>query len=258
MELREQLIREMADNDAPPIGSLVSDAVNSGNRARRRRYGLIGGATAGLAVAIVVGTIAALTAMPGTAAVGPAAGGPQSSTAPSPAAPSGKPTDGRPSAAPTAYAAGKPVVKLLEHLVAPHGHFTEVAYDQGSFLYNDGHGAATISARVSDAPVDYGADVVGMACPAPVRDFVCEVRNLSKGAVARIATMGPYGDCTEAKCSIQDRRVEIRRADGTYVVIDAFNGPAGHNRAATRTRTILSTKQLLVIATDPRWSVSMT
>jgi len=263
MDIREQLGREISDSEAPPIGSLVADAVTSGIRARRRRGGLLGGAAAGLAVVAVA---AAVNMLSGTAPVSPAqAGTPQrlaasSAAAPSPAAPSPA-VKIKPSGTPTdtaKYAPGKPVVKLLEHLVAPHGHFTEVSYSSGSFLYNDGHGAATISALVSDTALSYGSDVKGMACPAIVPDFTCVVRHLPNGVVARIMTMGPYGsDCNEPKCSVEARRVEIERTDGVHVAIDAYSGPAGHGRAATRTKTILSTNQLITIATNPQWKLNM-
>jgi len=258
MDIREQLVREISDSDAPPIGSLVADAVTSGIRARRRRRGWLGGATAGLAVVAVA---AAVNMLSGTAPVSRAhAGTPQGLAAASAAAPSPTPAKTKPSPDPTdtaKYASGKPVVKLLEHLVAPHGHFTEVSYSSGSFLYNDGHGAATISALVSDTALSYGPEVKGMACPAIVPDFTCVVRHLPHGVVARIMTMGPYSDCSEPKCSVEDRRVEIERTDGLHVAVDAFSGPEGHDRAATRTKTILSTNQLIAIATNPQWKLNM-
>jgi hypothetical protein len=284
MDIREQLSREMSDSGAPPIGSLVADAVTTGMHARRRRQGLLGGAVAGLVLVAVVGSVAVANGLPGSApasltqAGAPRGIGAVSSPAPSGAVPSGAvpsgavPSGAVPSGAvpsyvvpssipkgpPTPhpiYASGKPVVELLEHLVAPHGHFTEVSFNQGSFLYNDGHGAATISADVSNAPASYGANVKGMACPALTPGLTCEVRHLSGGVVARIMTMGPYPGCTDAKCSIEDRRVEIQRTGGTYVTVDAFNGPEGHDRAATRAHTILSTSQLIAIATNSQWSL---
>jgi hypothetical protein len=259
MDIRDQLVREISDSDAPPIGSLVADAVTSGIRARRRRNGLLGGAAAGLAVVAVA---AAVNMLSGTAPVSPAqAGTLPGLIAASAAAPSPTPAKIKPSPDPTdtaKYAPGKPVVKLLEHLVAPHGHFTEVSYSSGSFLYNDGHGAATISALVSDTALSYGSDVKGMACPAIVPDFTCVVRHLPNGVVARIMTMGPYhSDCNEPKCSVEDRRVEIERTDGLHVAVDAYSGPQGQGRAATRTGTILSTSQLIAIATNPQWQLNM-
>ncbi len=71
-------------------------------------------------------------------------------------------------------------------------------------------------------------------------------------------TMGPYGvNCAEPKCSIKHVRVEVRRPDGVCVTAEAYNGPFGRNRPATRNDTVLSVAQLTTIAKNPRWGLTM-
>ena len=68
--------------------------------------------------------------------------------------------------------------------------------------------------------------------------------------------MGPY-DCADRKCSIAHVRVEIRRTDGVYVTVESFNGPFGHDRAATRDDILLDADRMLAAAKDPRWGLTM-
>ena len=41
------------------------------------------------------------------------------------------------------------------------------------------------------------------------------------------------------------------------VTVDAYNGPFGRNRGATREATVLDVAQLTAIAEDPRWGLTM-
>jgi hypothetical protein len=86
----------------------------------------------------------------------------------------------------------------------------------------------------------------------------CEYSVLPDGLEVRVLRLGPYGgDCTDAKCSIKNLRVEVRRSDGVYVMVDSFNGPFGRDRSATRDETLLDVDQMLAIARDPRWGLTM-
>jgi hypothetical protein len=242
-QIRDQLDREMAATAPPPLGDLVAGAVATGRRHRRLRA--FGGAAAGLAVVAVIGAAVALN------------GGGPARTNPGTIAPPQVPA-----ASPMKPVTGQAVVAMLEAAVPAGGQFTEVDFGSdpagvyGLFVYDDGHGKATVSGGVSSAPNDYG--VTGFTCPAEGDGFHCEVRTLANGDVARILTMGPYGtDCADTKCSLADLRVELRRADGTYITAEAYSGPFGHGRGATRAATVLDTEQLIAVAQDPRWGLTM-
>jgi hypothetical protein len=86
----------------------------------------------------------------------------------------------------------------------------------------------------------------------------CEHSDGPDGLEIRVLRLGPYGgDCSDAKCTIANLRVEVRRPDGVYVTVDAYNGPFGRNRAATRDATVLDVDAMLAIARDPRWGLTM-
>jgi hypothetical protein len=84
----------------------------------------------------------------------------------------------------------------------------------------------------------------------------CEHSVRPDGIEVRVLRLGPY-DCTDAKCSIQNLRVEIRRPDGVYVMVDSYNGPFGRGRAATRDETLLDVDEMVAMARDPRWGLTM-
>jgi hypothetical protein len=259
-QIREQLARELANSDAPVLGSLVSDAATAGaRRLSRQRYGFAAAGAAALAGVVVLGvfTVGYNRPAAGPTATSPAAGDGVSSAPPSlPTTPTASATSTSGSVATT----GQRVVVLLRSLVHAK-HVTEVDFGasdgnaDGTFLYNDGHGAATVFASVSNQPAQY--NTVGMDCPADEPGFTCTTRQLAGGNEARIMLMGPYGSsCTDKKCSLKDLRVEIKRPDGTYVIAEAYNGPQGHDRAATRPNPILDTNRLIAIATDSRWGLT--
>jgi hypothetical protein len=270
MQIRDQIGRELSESAAPPLGSLVSDALAAGvQRKQRRQYGIIGGTAAGIAALATIGVFAAGTGGAPTLVTPGAANVVAASAAPSSRAPSAAPSKPAAPSSPPPYAGqtttGQSVIALLTALMPFKGHITEITFDasngnaDGSFLYDDGRGAATVNASVSDQPANYGSSVTGMHCPANDAGFTCTVRDLPDGNTARIMTMGPYDakTCTEPKCGIKDLRVEVARTDGMYVIAEACNGPNGHGLAPTRAKTILSTNQLIAIATSPRWSLKM-
>jgi hypothetical protein len=262
-QIRDQLTHELADSGAPPVGSLVTDAVAAGRRSRRRRRLAITASAAVTVVATASAGVLALSAMGGGSQVPAQAGGPR--PAPTKAAPAATASPAAKQAIPPGHVAtsGQAVVALLRELV-PGGEVSEIDFFDspgaagGGFLYDDGHGAATVSAGVADKPADYGTGREGMQCPPNDDGFVCQHSTTPEGLEVRVLTMGPYGgDCSDRKCSIKDVRVEIGRPDGVYVTAEAYSGPSGHNRAATRSDTVLSVAELTAIAKDPRWGLTM-
>jgi hypothetical protein len=62
-QIHEQLSRELADSDPPPLGNLVADAAAAGRRLRRRQHlATVGSGVAVLVVVASVGTFAAANA----------------------------------------------------------------------------------------------------------------------------------------------------------------------------------------------------
>jgi hypothetical protein len=237
------LAREIAASGPPPLGSLVADAVTTGLRRRRlRRYTVAASGAVALVLTLTVGMLL----RPGGEVATPAGPGPTTS-----AAGAAKP------------ATGQAVVALLLDLLPPGGDVSEVEYYaadgivSGGLLYDDGHGAATVSAGLSARAAEYGT--TGMQCPPNGNGFVCVHDTRPGGIEVRVMTMGPYTspDCDMTKCSLQELRVEIRRPDGVYVTLDTYNGPFGHGRGATRAHTLLDADQLYAFATDPRWGLTM-
>jgi hypothetical protein len=158
-------------------------------------------------------------------------------------------------------ATGEAVIVLLTSFLPPGGSRTELTgatnphNASGGFVYDDGQGRATVSGGVSDTAMSYGSG--GMSCPSGGPGFVCELRTTPVGFVARVITMGPYADgCAEAKCGLKDVRVEVART-GFYVLVESYNGPFGQGRPPTRADTLLSVDQMLAIADDPRWGLTM-
>lgn len=260
-EIRDRLAQELADSDPPPLGTLVADAATAGMRRRRYRYAAVASGAAALVALTSVGLGAALrpvtppspglqfgaAADPTTEAkerlhyVKPGSTGIQlPSTEPAVSVPSGhKP------------AVGQALVALLTEL-APHGTIAEVDFTttpraiSGRFVLDDGHGKATISAQVSTEPGDVGN---GVAIP---------LTSTPEGYEVQATMIGPFGDdCTEAKCGLKGVRLQARRPDGVYVTVEAYNGPFGQGRGATRKDTILDAVELLTIAKDPRWGMTM-
>lgn len=263
-QFREQLARELADSDAPVLGSLVSDAAAAGaRRLSRQRYGFAAAGAAALTGVVVLGVFAVGYGRPDGAATAssPAAGGVVSSAPPSrPTTPTASATATKAPTGTSVSTTGQRVVVLLTSLVHPK-HVTEVEFGAsdgnayGTFLYNDGRGAATVFASVSNQPAQY--NTVGMDCPVDEPGLTCTTRHLAGSNEARIMLMGPDGSsCIDKKCSLKDLRVEVKRPDGTYVIAEAYNGPQGHDRAATRQNPILDTNRLIAIATDSRWGLT--
>jgi hypothetical protein len=260
VEIRDQLARELAAAGAPPLGSLVTDAMTVGRRARlRRRYAVVGCGLAALVVLVAGGAV--VGGRPSGGGFAPAAA---SSAPPEPTpVPTATPTDDAP-AIPAGHKAttGAAVVALLLDLLPPGGdiseveHYEEAGVASGGFLYDDGRGAASVSAGVADHPADYGAEADGFACPPDAEGFTCQSTTLGRGLTARVLVMGPYG-CADTKCGLRNLRVEVRRLDGVYVIVDSYNGPFGRNRAPTRDDTLLDVDEMLAIAGDPRWGMSM-
>jgi hypothetical protein len=271
IEIRDQLARELAEAKAPPLGSLVTDALTRGRRhRRRRRFAVAGSGLVVMAVLVAAGVVFAGQPSGGGSGLVPGEAASPATTPPDRAGPDKAPpttTPADPPVIPAGHKAttGAAVVALLLDLLPPGGgiseveHFEEAGVASGGFLYDDGRGAATVSAGVADRPAGYGTEVRGLECPAADSDgFTCESRDLTGGLVARVMTMGPYGgDCSDTKCGIQNVRVELGRADGVYVTVDSYNGPFGRNRAATRESTLLDVEEMLAIARDPRWGLSM-
>ena len=239
VRIRESLDRELSEAGRPPLGSIVADAVAAGRRRRRWRRGAVVASGAG---ALTVMVVTALLLRPAST-VGPV--------------PPGDPTTAARKAA-----TGEAVIALLLDLLPPGGevaeveHFTDRGVAAGSLLYDDGHGPATVSAGVADHQNEGSGAFAGMGCPPDAEGFTCRHRVTPDGVEVRVTTMGPY-DCSDRKCSIKDVRVEIRRPDGTFVTVDSYNGPFGHDRAATRAETLLDADRMLAMATDPRWGLTM-
>jgi hypothetical protein len=254
VQIRDRLVRELAEGGAPPLGSLVADAIVAGGRLRRRRrFAMSAGAGGGLVAMVAAGVFVVSNAGGANTSNTLLPGGPK----PAPSAAT-RVTGGEQKAT-----TGEAVIALLTQLLPPGGHISEVEVSTGvdhaggSLLFDDGHGAATVFAAVADKPADYGPSVTGMQCPPNGEDFVCTRGVTADGSEVRVLTMGPNTTaCTDLKCSIKDLRVEVARPDGTYVTAEATNGPFGHGRAATRADTLLSTDQLIAIASDPRWGMT--
>jgi hypothetical protein len=123
VDIRERLGAELAERAAPPIGSLVEDAVIVGRRmGRRRRFTSLVAAGVGLALVVVAGLAAlpALRPAPAVPALGPAQVGAQPSEPPETSEPA-PPT----AAASTAVAStgflptGDEILAILPGLVPP-------------------------------------------------------------------------------------------------------------------------------------------
>jgi hypothetical protein len=266
--IHDQLDHELADSAALPLGTVVTDAIATGTRMRRRQR-LTVAASGGAALAVIA-TVAVFAApyfgsggTPGPQLAIPAASSDPVTPPPEKLAPGPSPTVTIPVPPGQKLTSGAAVISLLRDLVAPPGGISEIdrseSYDgaSGSFVFDDGAGAATVSAGVSTGPAKYGPDVTGMQCPADDQYIKCQHSVTPEGLEIRIMTMGPYADATEAKNSIKDVRVEVKRPDGVYVTAEAYNGPFGHNRGATRADTILSVDQLTALAKDARWALTM-
>jgi hypothetical protein len=264
LQFRQQITAELADSAPPPLGSIVADATARGARLRRRHR--FARATAGVAVLGAGAVLVWLVGVgPGAHALGrqPAGADPVKSAAPTPTS--------SPSVAPgRTYTTGRAVVALLLDLVPPGGQTSELRATplnpqdaaalgagtaSGGFLYDDGTGAATISAGVTDQQNDSLA--ADFRCPPDATGFTC-TRSSVRDLQIRVSTMGPYTTgCSDAKCGIKDVRVEVKRPDGVYVTVDSYNGPFGGGRAATRADTVLSVPKMITIASDPRWGLTM-
>jgi hypothetical protein len=252
-EIRDRLAQELADSDPPPLGTLVADAAAAGARRRRHCYAAVASGAAALVALTSVGLGAALRPVappsPGLQigadqTTAPVDGHRPSDEIPSPEPPVSVPPGHKP-------AFGQALVALLTEL-APNGTITEVDFtstppaSSGRFVLDDGHGKATISVEVSTAPADHGPGSIVTFSTTP------------EGYAVQTVTIGPFdSDCTDAKCGLKQLRVQVHRPDGIYIVVDAYNGPFGHNRAATREDTILDATELLNIAKDPRWGMTM-
>jgi len=241
VQLREELSRELAET-SPPLGTVVADALRAGTRARRRRRFALAGS--GAAVVLLAAGVF-LAGNLGRAPVIPQQPG-------AVASPVQKPTT------------GAAVIALLTDLMPSGGTTTEVegstedGWSSGTFLYDDGHGAATVFASVADKAIDYGAGSTSFGCPADEAGFSCVKSVTPDGFDVRTATMGPYTTaCTEPKCGLKDVRVEVKRPDGVYIVIESYSGPFGQGRAPTRADTLLTVNQMIAMARDPRWGLTM-
>ena len=257
VHIRDQIAEELAGRGAPPMGTLVDDALVAGRRLRRRRRWAVAASAAASFVAVAsAGLVVASGLAGGGAPATVQAGEPgKSSEPPAAAAPEIPPGH--------ALTSGAAVVVLLRELVPGGGvsevdHGTDTGSAFGSFVFDDGQGAATVSAGVANRPAHYGPSVTGMLCPPDEDGLVCEHTVNPDGSEVRVMTVGPYGgDCSDDKCSISDLRVELKRPDGVYITVDAYNGPFGRNRGATREATVLDVAQLTAIAEDPRWGLTM-
>lgn len=272
--MHDQIEDELSASEPPPLGTVVADAVATGTRMRRRRR-LAVVASGGAALAVIA-TVAILAApyfgsggTPAPQLAIPAASSDPVTPPPDKLAPGPSPTITIPVPPGQKLTTGAAVVALLRDILTPPGAISEIdrsesyggseTYDGagGSFVFDDGAGAATVSAGVSTGPFEYGPDVTGMQCPADDQYIKCQHSVTPEGLEIRIMTMGPYADASEAKNSIKDVRVEVKRPDGVYVTAEACNGPFGHGRGATRADTILSVDQLTALAKDPRWALTM-
>ncbi len=267
-QLRERIARELAGSDAPPLGSMVADAAAAGaSRRRLQRYGIIGGSLAGIAAFAIVGALIAGGApTPNPLQAGSAGAGPTPAAAPSYAPPPPGSPDGNPPTHPPypgQTTTGQAVVALMTTLMPFPGTLSQIDFGKspgwanGTFLYQDGKGPATVSASVSDEPVQFDPTVPVMKCPPDTPGFTCTARNLPHGSKALLMTVGPFPGCSDAKCSIIEYRVELERADGIYVIVEASNGPEGRDQLPTRAKPILTMDQVIAFATDPRWSLKM-
>jgi hypothetical protein len=261
LQFQDRLTAELAESNPPSLGSIVADAQARGVRLRRQRH--LVGAAAGLAVSVAGAVLVTAVGGGGVAAM---LG--QQRAEIHPAAPPATALVSVPVA--QKYTSGKAVVALLLDLVHPAGQTSEVwatplnktdaailglGTATGGFLYDDGAGAASVVAGVTDhADTQLAKD---FQCPPNAAGFTC-TRTTVGDLQIRVFTMGPYGaGCGELKCSIKDVRVEVKRPDGVYVTIESFNGPSGQGRAATRTDTVLSVAQMTTMASDPRWGLTM-
>jgi hypothetical protein len=246
IQIHDQLARELAESGPPPIDPVVQGALVAGARLRRRRrLTLAGGGAVGF-VALAAVIVAAASSLGTAPAVSPTheSGLERPSTTPS--------------STPTGKQATTPeaVIALLISRLPTGGRITEEEGDttgpgiQGSLLYDDGHGAATVLAVV--------ANEYPMICLPPGDAYQCERSTTSDGAEILVETAGPFvHDCPAVDCSIKVLRVSMKRTDGVYVVVNAFNGPRGHNRAATRANTLLDKAQIIALVSDPRWGLTM-
>jgi hypothetical protein len=263
VQIRDQLGRELAQAAAPPLGSLVADAMATGVRTRRRRrYAVAASGLAALSIMVAAGVFLSGRPVGPTAVIpGAATSAPPPSRHPK-AAPETTPPVPVPVPAGHRATTGEAVAALLAELLPVDGDlsavdlYVDTNVAAASLLFDDGRGRATVSAGVADRPADYGPTVSGMQCPPDDDGFVCEHEVLPGGLEVRVLTLGPY-DCTDAKCGIINVRVELARPDGVHVMVDAYNGPMGGGRPPTRDAVLLDADEMLTIARDPRWGLTM-
>jgi hypothetical protein len=276
-DMHDQIEDELSASEPPPLGTVVADAVATGTRMRRRRRLAV--VASGGGALVVIATVAIF------AAPYFASGGTPAPRVAVPAAPSDSPTTPpeklAPGPSPTAkitvpprqkLTSGAAVVALLRELVAPPGAISEVSFGQtdgqayGSFLYDDGAGPATVWAFVATQArfktPEHPSGYVGCErAPGAPKDPTCVITSSVTPGGDKITTLtfGPYPErcADDTKCTIKNFELELEREDGVFVTISAANGPSGHGRPATRAEPILSPDQMLTLAKDPRWGMTM-
>jgi hypothetical protein len=226
----DQLERELAEHEAPPLGSLVGDAMAAGRRLRwRRRLGLGASALGGAIAVAITATLAgsALATAPSTSAQ-PGA---------SPVAESPQPSPG-----PTADAAepgnlvgwtGEAIVAELTDLLPPGGDISDVEQSTdefgatGGFTYVNGEQLGRIGLGV----------LIG---PDPQR-FPCH-----EGSSAACETTTDDGVTVTTRDldpddPAGDFRVDVGYPDDLIVFIEV-------------SKTLLTAPEAVEIATDSSWS----
>jgi len=231
-ELRQLFQQELSGVLEPPLGTLVRDSMQQGQRIRavRRIYG-VAALVAGVAVAVVVVPLATPTS--GAARVGDSL---STSSSPAGSGPGGEATrrSGRTGATPEAL-----LEVLLQDL--PEGrtsHYAKAAdgLHVQAFLHDRRSDPGMVRIKVLDGP-----DLLPAQMVTDVRSW-----KLAGGNVATTSTLPE--DCTRTL------HVEVGRPDGVVVAVDVGSCLAWGGFRLGRGRLALTRDQAVKIADDPRLS----
>jgi hypothetical protein len=251
--MRQLLVEELSEEYSPPIGDLVREAIDRGERLRSRRRAV---RAAGALAAVVAGGVAlallltpgnGAPAGPGRYAQAPAASVPASaSPAPPPLREDGLvfavPTA---SSAPTVEATWAASLELLERLL-PGRHSAQA--------WGDGEGSAgsTFVQTYVDRGAGPGMLRLGVSgYGGPREECQRYERCYDVPGVGRISVQELPDNC------VQSRIVALFRDDGVYVQLNMATCLAWDGTQNPQGRLVLSDQEAIDVVLDPRWGLRM-
>lgn len=233
--LRAELAADMAGERPPPLGDVVATAVGEGRRIRRnRRMAALG---AGVAV-LAVGAFAAFGSgpqLPSLPSALPPGSVPSIAASPAAAVPTRTVTvrNGTQRAEGMQKKATPAAMLHLLTTLLPPGRTSHFGVAPGNDLqvqlyYDAGYGPSMLRLRVDRRPT-----------------------GLPRGAAPRVSVTHAPRDC------VHDTAVHAVWADGTRVELDVATCLAFDGRVNPPARPQLSDAEAVLIASDPRWGVTM-